>query len=239
MNTLETDIAALDLAAIADRIRQMLAVSQLDGREFAQRIGVPYSTMRAYISGGRPPSPEFLVGAFRAFGFMPAWVLAGAEPMTKAGAESPGRDGARPGHVAVSALTTGVMSAPGSFGLAEPAANYVAGQVPMYVNRDWIDAKGLSAANLRYIDVRGTSMEPVLADGDRVLVDLSDTTPRSGFVYAIQQGDELLVKYCATLPGGLLRVSSANGAFPPYDVTPDAAADFRVLGRVRASTHDW
>lgn len=83
-------------------------------------------------------------------------------------------------------------------------------------------------------------MEPVLHSGDLVLLNLADTQPRSGRAYALRQGDELLVKYCQLMPGGLLRVSSANPDFPPYDIDlGKSAAEVQVLGSVQSSMHEW
>jgi phage repressor protein C with HTH and peptisase S24 domain len=70
-------------------------------------------------------------------------------------------------------------------------------------------------------------------------VDITDTSPRSGFICVLRQDDEVLVKYLQLLPGGVLRISSANNSFAPYDVNLERAANFEVLGRVVASMHDW
>lgn len=236
MPSLETDKAALDLEGIALRVRQMLASAGVDGTDFATRIGVPYSTMRAYMAGSRAPSAEFLVGCYRAFGFMPAWLLTGEGAVDVQGTRTIesvstlDRD-----YVVVPVLAVRASAGPGV--LNEPAAEYrVSG---MCLANSWLAQRRLSPANLAVIHVRGSSMQGVLADGDRVLVDQSDTTPRSGFVYVLRQGDELLVKYCQLQPGGILRVSSANPAFQSYEVDLSKASDVSVVGRVVASMHDW
>lgn len=82
-------------------------------------------------------------------------------------------------------------------------------------------------------------MDGVLSHGDRVLVDLNDTRPQSGFVYVLRQGDELLVKYCQLLPDGVLRVSSANKQFESYDVDLNRNPGIAIVGRVVASMHEW
>jgi phage repressor protein C with HTH and peptisase S24 domain len=106
-------------------------------------------------------------------------------------------------------------------------------------SRAWIAKRNLNPDQLRVIDVRGKSMEGILADGDRVLVNLQDTKPRSGFVYVIRQGDELLVKYCQLLPGGMLRLSSENPQFQPYDIDLERTDDVAIIGRVVTSVHNW
>ena len=74
---------------------------------------------------------------------------------------------------------------------------------------------------------------------DAVLVDQSQTIPRSGFGFVLRQGDELLVKYCQLIPEGLLRVSSENESFEPYDINLNKMMNVSILGRVLASTHEW
>jgi transcriptional regulator with XRE-family HTH domain len=106
------------------------------------------------------------------------------------------------------------------------------------VSRGWLQERGLSAHDLRALVVVGSSMQGVVDDGDVVLVDIADTKPRSGFVYVLRHGDELLVKYCEQMPDGRLRISSANAAFTPYELDPASVTDFAVLGRVRGSLHE-
>lgn len=229
------DSPTLDLAATAARLRAVMQSLDLEGTVFAKRLGVPYGTMRSYLGGARAPSPEFLAACFQVFGFMPSWLLTGEGPMHKTGLPVAGLDQAQDDYEVVPVYSA--RAGAGSGSLSEPEAEYkVAG---MSVPKAWLQQRGLKAQSLVVIFVRGSSMEPVLFDGDKVLVDRSDTTPRSGMVYVLRQGDELLVKYCQQLPGGVLRVSSANAAFPSYDVDLERAADVTVLGRVVASQHDW
>ncbi|PZR76210.1 MAG: phage repressor protein C, partial [Stutzerimonas stutzeri] len=78
-------------------------------------------------------------------------------------------------------------------------------------------------------------MANVLADGDKVLVDVSESSPKTGYIYVIRQGDELLVKYCQLMPGGMLRISSADPSFPAYDVDLSKTDDMQIIGKVVAS----
>lgn len=105
--------------------------------------------------------------------------------------------------------------------------------------RSWLNKKGLQANNLKVIDVTGDSMVGRLSDGDQVLIDESQTTPKSGYAYVLRQGDELLVKYAQLLPQGILRLSSENQTYKPYDIDLSKEPDVSILGRVVASTHEW
>ncbi len=129
------------------------------------------------------------------------------------------------------------MAAAGDGQVNEQTAEYRIGGLSF--SRAWLSQRRLSAETLRVIRVRGASMDGVLWDGDLVLVDLSDTQLRTGVVYVIRQGEELLVKYCQLLPGGMLRVSSANATYPPYDLDLAKTPDVAIIGRVVASMHEW
>lgn len=224
----------IDPVAIGQRIRRVMADAKLDGVTFAARVGVPYTTMRAYLSSSpRPPSAEFLVGVYRVFGVMPSWLLSGDGPSTREGVANV--SGPDDGQVLIPRYAARASAGPGV--LAEASAEYHIGTIS--VPRSWLRARGLHAEHLRALLVRGTSMQPVLNDGDLAVMNTADTKPRSGYLYVMRHDDELLVKYCELLPTGALRVSSANPAFSPYDIDLAKASDFAVLGRVVTSVHDW
>lgn len=134
-------------------------------------------------------------------------------------------------------LLSNVRASAGNGTVNEPAGEYnVQG---LAFSRAWIARRGLNPQRLKVIEVKGRSMEPVLSDGDRVLIDMADTHPKSGYVYVLRQADELLVKHCQLLPGGVLRVSSANAQYAPYDIVLHEAVDVEIIGRVVASMHEW
>lgn len=119
------------------------------------------------------------------------------------------------------------------------ALDEAVGSGGLSVSRWWLSRRGLDPALLRSIEVVGDSMQPRLNDGDKVLVDTSDTEPRSGRAYVLLQGRELLVKYCQLLPEGVLRVSCENPKFATYDIDLLKSEGVSIIGRVRASTSEW
>lgn len=62
------------------------------------------------------------------------------------------------------------------------------------VPTSWLDRSGLSRDKLIAIHVRGDSMEPTLYDGDLVVLNIADTEPVDGGVYAINYEGEPVVK---------------------------------------------
>ena len=82
------------------------------------------------------------------------------------------------------------------------------------------------------MDVRGDSMEPLLKNGDTLLVDQSDTEVMDGRIYVVTLGDELRVKRIQkSMRGYVLRSENPRYA----DITVEGAdlAEFKVHGRVR------
>lgn len=224
---------ALDLAAIGERVKSMISECRLDGTEFASSVGVPYSTMRSYLSGNRAPSAEFLSGVFRVHGFMPSWLLTGDEPRRLADVSA----SQNIGNDFISIPLLPIQVSAGNGAVNEPHVEYNVNG--LCFSRTWLASRRLNPQSLKVVEVRGSSMDGVLSHGDLVLIDLADTRPRSGFVYVLRQADELLVKYCQLLPGGVLRVSSANPQYASYDVVLDETSDVQIVGRVVASMHEW
>ncbi|WP_330848761.1 S24 family peptidase [Aurantiacibacter sp. MUD11] len=95
-------------------------------------------------------------------------------------------------------------------------------------SRRWLAEQGLDGAQLSAIRVVGDSMEPLLREGDEVLVDSREAPFRDG-VHVVRLDDVLLVKRVASKGGGRFSLLSQNLAYPPIDVSAD---EFAVIGRV-------
>ena len=72
------------------------------------------------------------------------------------------------------------------------------------------------------------SIEPLLNDGDEILVDLSPQPYRDG-IHVVRMGDTLMVKRVASAGGGRFSLLSQNLAYPPVSM---AAEDIEIIGRV-------
>lgn len=93
-----------------------------------------------------------------------------------------------------------------------------------YVTRD--------TKNLSVISVKGDSMEGVLNDGDSILVNHGENTPRDG-LYVLRINENLLVKRLQIVPGGIINVISANEAYPAFEINlNDLTDDVEIIGRV-------
>jgi phage repressor protein C with HTH and peptisase S24 domain len=92
----------------------------------------------------------------------------------------------------------------------------------------WLRRQGLEAAMLSAIEVEGDSMEPVLRDGDEILVDRTHRPLRAG-IHVLRLDDVLLVKRIEPAGAERLRVISDNPAYAPLE---RARSEVEIVGRV-------
>ena len=72
----------------------------------------------------------------------------------------------------------------------------------------------------------------MLNDGDTILINHGDTTPRDG-LYVLRLNENLLVKRLQLMPGGIVNVISANEAYPSFEINLNRMTDdLAIIGRV-------
>jgi SOS-response transcriptional repressor LexA len=91
--------------------------------------------------------------------------------------------------------------------------------------------KGIDPATAFVVYARGDSMEPLIYDGDSILLDASKTTVKDGCLYVVEVDEDTLVKRLHRRPGNRLLVQSENQSYPPYEVAMDQPG-FRIAGEV-------
>ncbi|WP_258164006.1 helix-turn-helix transcriptional regulator [Pseudomonas sp. 17033095] len=85
------------------------------------------------------------------------------------------------------------------------------------------------------VNVTGNSMEPLIADGAVIGIDMSVNAITDGEIYALKHDDLLRVKFVYRLPGGGIRLRSYNrDEYPDEEYTRDQmrAGDISVIGWV-------
>jgi phage repressor protein C with HTH and peptisase S24 domain len=122
----------------------------------------------------------------------------------------------------VSRLDLGASAGPGAVAGGEAAFD------TFRFSRRWLAEQGLERAQLSAIRVEGDSMEPLLNDGDEILVDRSPRPFRDG-IHVVRLGDTLMVKRVASAGAGRMALLSQNLAYPPVEV---AAEEVAIIGRV-------
>ncbi len=95
-------------------------------------------------------------------------------------------------------------------------------------SRKWLREHGLEAGKLSAVRVIGDSMEPLLREGDDLLVDLSGKAFRDG-IYVVRLDGNLLVKRVTSQGLGRFSILSQNLSYPPISVMAD---ELELVGRV-------
>jgi phage repressor protein C with HTH and peptisase S24 domain len=210
----------------------------------AEKLGVSLVSIQNYENGTREPSATFVVNFAKMAGVSLEWLLLGEGQMLKqAASEVALGSGSDSGHcVCLDTLGNPVdldefVFIP-RYNLKAAAGHGATteGEKPMFsmaFRRYWIENYlRATPTDLSVISVKGDSMEGVLNDRDVILLNTSDTQASSG-LYVLRVDGDLVVKRVQRLPGGILRVISANEAYATFDVDlNNPPADFGVIGRV-------
>lgn len=210
----------------------------------AEKLGVSLVSIQNYENGTREPSATFVVNFAKMAGVSLEWLLLGEGQMLKqAASEVASGSGSDSGHcVCMDTLGNPVdldefVFIP-RYNLKAAAGHGATteGEKPMFsmaFRRYWVENYlRATPTDLSVISVKGDSMEGVLNDRDVILLNTSDTQASSG-LYVLRVDGDLVVKRVQRLPGGILRVISANEAYATFDVDlNNSPADFGVIGRV-------
>jgi Peptidase S24-like len=193
---------------------------QAHGDDFAslsRLVGRNPAYIQQYIKRGSPkqlPERERSILA-RYYGVAPQLL----------GAPDEDSSAKRGGLKLVPKLAVGASAGAGA--LAEGEA--LAGKVGF--DEAWLRKLGVEPRNVSLIRVEGDSMQPVLNDGDDIMVDKGAALkPLRDGIHVIRIDGVLMVKRLARAPGGRLSVLSDNPAYPSW---PDRdPAGVQVVGRV-------
>jgi len=86
--------------------------------------------------------------------------------------------------------------------------------------------------DLKLLSIRGDSMEPILSDGDNIMVNTTDISPSPPGIFVLFDGIGIMAKRIELIPqanAGQIRISSAN---PQYSAYQRHLNDIRIIGRV-------
>lgn len=98
--------------------------------------------------------------------------------------------------------------------------------------KDWLGMKNIHAAKAVLFDVVGDSMEPLLKEGDTLLIDKNATEIMDGHVYVVTLGEELKVKRIYRGLNGII-LRSDNQRYPDVNVEGPDLETLQIWGRVR------
>ncbi|MDD2725204.1 MAG: S24 family peptidase [Methylovulum sp.] len=108
----------------------------------------------------------------------------------------------------------------------------------MAFRRDWLQQRGLKAANLLLAKGRGDSMEKTIYHGDLLLIDHTINTIIDDSIYVLMLGAHTVVKRVQQFFDGSLSIISDNDIYPKQTIPPEKAQELKVVGRVKWYAHE-
>ena len=223
------------LAARLRRVRE--SVSGEDREGFSALTGIALSTIGNYERGDRVPDAEMIRKYWLASGVSTDWLIAGEGEMFQAqGVDLQAQPMASPTDFD----QPGMIAIP-RYDEVRPSAGH--GTIPtneipttrVAFEKRWLNDIGVQPSSAVILAAQGDSMEPTIRNGSPLLVDTSKTEVKSGFIYVIAVGDDLLVKRVRRRLDGLVELISDNSAYAPETLGPDTLQQLRVIGRVYAA----
>lgn len=217
---------------LAKEIERRLDALNLDPTTASRRAGLGESFVRDIVRGqSKEPKPSKLAKLAKVLGCTVADLT---------GQRSPARSSAvqHGDTVAINELDVHVASGQGTADdagglMAAHEASAVVG-VHTYPSDSFREAYGINPGRVRIIPVRGTSMEPELWSGQRVMVDIQDQIPSPPGIFVVWDGLGLVLKYVEVIANSdpvRVRISSAHKAFQPYERNlEEAYINGRVIG---------
>ena len=214
-------------AALGERIRSCRR--GMTREEFARRLDLHLNTIGKFERGVTVPDAFALLRIAEIGQCSPEWLLTGEERSTRI----------EPTLHAVE--SNGYVYVP-HFDVALSAGNGVFCDVERVIAMRPFDPNfirnelGIAHNEVVLVSVVGNSMEPLLRSRDTTLLDLRAKDVHTEGIHAIRLDGALMLKMLQRLPGKVLRVSSSNPEYAPFEIDgsdDDSQRDFAVLGRVR------
>lgn len=100
--------------------------------------------------------------------------------------------------------------------------------------RQWLDSLGSKPENLATIYAQGDSMSPTIQDGQVLLIDTSEITPKSSKIYIICIDGQLYIKRLINIfDGWIMRSDNPDkSTYPDVPLSPERIASIDIQGRV-------
>jgi phage repressor protein C with HTH and peptisase S24 domain len=193
--------------------------------ELAKELGINRSGITHARNKNSIPE-KWLVKLYRRFRFNLEWIDTGVGPVfynVESSADVAFKN--------IPKVAARLSAGTGSFECEQDVSEYLSFQ------SSWLARKG-SAASMVAMEVFGHSMEPVIHEGDTVLIDQSQKNILAGAIYAVGVEDTIMVKRLEKHPDKLV-LCSDNKDFQPIYLEADLLSKVRILGKVIWSCREY
>lgn len=213
------------MSTFADRMRECAELVG-SGDELARVTGIPRRTLEYYLSGQSEPKVARVVDIAKAAGVSLSWLASGEgerRPDTPLPAEASIDTSI---YAFIPLYDARISQGHGAWSEGARVLTRLA------FTRYSLRRKGLEPAQLAAVRVDGDSNEPVLSDGDTVMMDLSRNTLQGEAFYVIRLDDLLYAKRLQRQFDGAVKIISANSAYDSMVVPHDRQESLQIIGRV-------
>ncbi|WP_300460499.1 S24 family peptidase [Desulfobacula sp.] len=209
--------------ALIKRILDATGISSQS--DLAKELGIDRSGITHARNKNKLPD-KWIVKLYRNFGFNPQWIETGIGNVFL---RTHSDDDVEFKYIP--RVAARLSAGTGSFECDERVKDYLSFQTK------WLAAKG-SANTMVAMEVFGQSMEPVIREGDTVLIDQSQKNILAGAIYAVGVEDTILVKRLEKHPNKLV-LCSDNKDYAPIYLEREEADKIRIIGKVIWSCREY
>jgi phage repressor protein C with HTH and peptisase S24 domain len=169
---------------------------------------------------------KWIVKLYRKFGFNPQWIETGIGNVfihTQSANDTEFKY--------IPKVAARLSAGTGSFECEETVTDHLS------FPTKWLSDKG-SANSMVAMEVFGQSMEPVIKEGDTVLIDQSQNNILAGAIYAVGVEDTILIKRLEKHPNKLV-LCSDNKNYEPIYLKKEEMNNVRIIGKVIWSCREY
>jgi len=216
-------MTANKIDALIKRIFDATGISSQS--ELARELEINRSGITHARNNNKIPD-KWIVKLYRKFGLNPQWIDSGI------------------GNVFISTrsqndvefkyipkVAARLSAGTGSFESDDSITDYLSFQTK------WLAGKG-AANHMVAMEVFGQSMEPVIKEGDTVLIDQSQNSIIAGTIYAVGVEDTILIKRVEKHPDKLV-LSSDNKDYEPIYLKREETDKLRIIGKIIWSCREY
>ncbi len=207
-------------------MRRLLDATGINSQsELAKELEIDRSGITHARNNNKIPD-KWIIKLYRKFGFNPGWIESGIGNVfiqTQSDQDIEFKY--------IPKVAARLSAGTGSFECDESVTDYLSFQ------SKWLTSKG-SARNMVAMEVFGQSMEPVIKEGDIVLIDQSQKNILAGAIYAVGVEDTILVKRVEKHPSKLV-LCSDNRNYEPIFLNKEEADRVRIVGKVIWSCREY
>lgn len=193
--------------------------------ELAKELEINRSGISHARNNNKIPD-KWIVKLYRKFGFNPKWIETGVGNVflnTQSDNDI--------NFKFIPKVAARLSAGTGSFESGENITDYLS------FPAKWLAGKG-SANNMVAMEVFGQSMEPVIKEGDTVLIDQSQKDILAGAIYAVGVEDTILIKRLEKHPNKLV-LCSDNKDYEPIYLKKEEIEKVRIIGKVIWSCREY